>query len=113
MTAIRSVRLPQVRPAPEETSGVDLLVLVPTLALVGIGIAMVFSASIPMAAVDSNQDVFYYLEREVVFAAIGLLAMWRVSRISMKSLERRAGLLLGIATALPDSPRHLMRPKRR
>lgn len=100
MTAIRSVRLPQARLAPEETQGVDLFVLVPTLVLVGLGIAMVFSASIPMAAVDSNEDVFYYLKRELLFAAGGLLAMWRISRMSMESLQRRAGLLLAVAGSL-------------
>jgi cell division protein FtsW len=97
---MRSVRLPQARLAPEEIQGLDLLVLVPTLALVGIGIAMVFSASIPMAAVNSNEDVFYYLKRELLFAAVGLLAMWRVSLISMQSLQRRAGWLLFAGASL-------------
>ncbi|MFB3881600.1 MAG: FtsW/RodA/SpoVE family cell cycle protein [Armatimonadota bacterium] len=97
---MRSYRLPQARLAPEEPKGVDLLVLVPTLALVGLGIAMVFSASIPMAAVDSNEDVFYYLKRELAFAAVGLLGMYWASRISMEALQRRAGLLLAIAVGL-------------
>ena len=94
MTAIRPVRLPQARLAPEEAPGVDLSVLLPTLALVGLGVAMVFSASIPMAAVDSSEDVFHYLKRELVFAAFGLAVMWRVSLISMEKIERRAGALL-------------------
>ena len=100
MTAMRSLRLPQARLAPEEPPGVDLLVLVPTLALVGLGIAMVFSASIPMAAVDSNEDVFYYLKRELLFASVGLLAMYGASRIPMGRLERAAGWLLGVAATL-------------
>lgn len=86
--------------APEEPSGLDPLVLAPTLALVGLGIAMVFSASIPMAAVDASEDVFYYLKRELVFAAVGLLAMYGTIRLPMVKLERAAGWLLGTAATL-------------
>ncbi len=100
MTALRSARLPQAQLAPKENQGVDLAVLVPILALVGLGVAMVFSASIPMAAADSSEDVFRYLKREGIFALFGLLAMWRVSLISMKSVERGAGVFLAVAIGL-------------
>lgn len=94
MAAIRPLRLPQPYLVPEESPGLDLSVLVPTLALVGLGVAMVFSASIPMAALDASEDVFHYLKRELVFAAFGLLVMWRVSLIPMEKIERQAGALL-------------------
>lgn len=101
MSAIRAVQVPQAELAPqEEEEGLDLLLLVPTLALVALGVAMVFSASIPMAALNESEDIYYYLKREILFAVIGLSAMWAVSRIAMKSLERWAGTLLFVSTTL-------------
>ena len=100
MSAIRAVQVPQAELAPQETQGTDLLLLVPTLALVALGVAMVFSASIPMAALNESEDIYYYLKREILFAAIGLSAMWAVSRIAMKWLERWAGTLLFMSTFL-------------
>jgi len=100
VSAIRSVQVPQAELAPQETQGTDLLLLVPTLALVALGVAMVFSASIPLAALNESEDIYYYLKREILFAAIGLSAMWAVSRMAMKSLERWAGTLLFFSTAL-------------
>lgn len=85
--------------SPEEP-GVDLKLLVPTLALVSLGVAMVFSASIPMTAAGEQEDVFYYLKREGLVAAISLLAMFGVTRLPMGWIRRRAGVLLGATIAL-------------
>jgi len=100
VAAIRAVQVPQAELAPSETEGTDVLVLVPTLALVALGIAMVFSASIPLAALNESEDVYFYLKREILFAAIGLPLMWGASRIPMRSVERQAGTLLFLATSL-------------
>jgi len=86
--------------APPETPGIDLKLLVPVLALVSLGVAMVFSASMPMAAAGEREDVFYYLKREVLVAVISLLAMFGVTRIPMGWIRRRAGVLLGATVAL-------------
>jgi cell division protein FtsW len=100
VSAIKAIRLPQSELQPEEGRGTDLFVLVPTLLLVALGIAMVFSASIPMAAVDQSEDVFGYLKRELLFAALGLAAMWGASRLPMDGLERWAGTVLFAAISL-------------
>ena len=86
--------------ASPEKPGVDLKLLVPTLALVSLGVAMVFSASIPMTAAGEQEDVFYYLKREGLVAAIALLAMFGVTRLPMGWIRRRAGVLLGATIAL-------------
>jgi cell division protein FtsW len=100
MSAIRAFKVPQTELAPEEQQGTDLTVLLPTLVLVGLGIAMVFSASIPMAAANESEDIYYYLWREIAFALVGGLGMWVASRISMQKLQRQAGTLLFLAAAL-------------
>jgi len=61
---------------------------------------MVFSASIPTAAAGEREDVFYYLKREVLVAAISLLAMYGVTRLPLGWIRRRAGVLLGTTIAL-------------
>lgn len=102
MSAIRAARVPQaeLEVASPEKPGIDLKLLVPTLALVSLGVAMVFSASIPMTAAGEQEDVFYYLKREGLVAAIALLAMFGVTRIPMGWIRRRAGVLLGATIAL-------------
>ncbi len=99
MTAIRIVHNPQQQPGPQEPVGVDMWALVPTLGLVALGVAMVFSASFPLAAARESEDVFYYLKRQVGFVVVGIPAMWWASRLSLSALRRRAGLL-AIATVL-------------
>jgi cell division protein FtsW len=51
------------------------LLLTATLCLLAFGAVMVFSASSARSLLNSGGSGFYYLERTLVFAAIGLLAM--------------------------------------
>jgi cell division protein FtsW len=100
MPASHLVSLPQTRLDPPEARGVDLWVLFAAIALVGLGIVMVFSASIPMAAVDQSEDIYYYLKRECLFAAIGLCALAAATRIPMDLIRRHAGTMLLVANLL-------------
>lgn len=100
MEGIRAVHMPRANLAREEATGTDLKVLVPALALVAFGVAMVFSASIPPAAAQRNEDVFYYLKREMAFVAVGLCGLWAASRVSMDRVERAAGWLLLLTMGL-------------
>jgi len=96
VAATRSVRISQADLAPEDRSAFDLTVLVPVLLLVALGVSMVFSASIPMAALRESEDIYYYLKRELLFAALGLAAMYCVARVSMDTIQRHAGGLLAL-----------------
>ena len=100
MSAIHAIRVPQAQLGAQESKTLDLAVVVPTLALVALGIAMVFSASIPLSAVEQSGDVYLYLKRELLFAGVGLLAMWGTSRIPMARVQRQAGTLLALAVSL-------------
>ncbi len=92
--------MPQAKLESQEMEGVDLRLLLPALVLVALGVAMVFSASIPMASLNESEDIYYYLKRELLFAGIGLTAMWAASRLPMRLLERQAGTLLFLAVSL-------------
>jgi cell division protein FtsW len=59
------------KPPPLEYS----ILLTATLCLLAFGAVMVFSASSARSLFDGGGSGFYYLERTLVFAAIGLLAM--------------------------------------
>lgn len=55
-------------------SNPDLLLLGSTLALLAIGVVMVYSASAVLAFREFG-DSFYYLKRQALFAALGIFAM--------------------------------------
>jgi len=99
MSALGMPRRPQAEALLDQPPAMDLRVLVPTLALLAMGVAMVFSASIPSAASESA-DVFYYLKREIVYVAVGLGAMWGASRVPMGWLRERAWGLLVVTVGL-------------
>lgn len=65
---------------------VDLPFLMLALMLVGIGLIMVFSASYATAYYDSSASVqnnpLYYIKRQSVYAVIGLVAMYWMSKMN-------------------------------
>jgi cell division protein FtsW len=71
---------------------VHVLILV-TLALVAFGLVMVYSATSAPAAI-SNGDPNSYLERQAIYAAIGLVLLLVFSRIHFRALRRLAPLLV-------------------
>jgi cell division protein FtsW len=61
--------------------------------LVGIGLVMVFSASSATAYAEHG-DIAYYVKRQLVWLAIGLVAALTVYRIDLLRLKRAAPILL-------------------
>ena len=80
---------------------VDLPFLMLTLMLLGIGLVMVLSASYASAYYSSriSSPMFYFM-RQVVFAALGVAAMFLVSRFNYQYLRRLAVPALGLAVIL-------------
>jgi cell division protein FtsW len=75
-----------------------LLALV-TLGLVAFGLVMVFSASSARAAISAD-DPAYYLKRQGIYAALGLVALVVLSRTGLAALRRSAGTVLAACLAL-------------
>lgn len=67
----------------------DLWLLLAVVALAGLGVVMVGSASSALAA-----DTFHYLKRHVAFLVLGVGLALVVSRIELKTFENYAHLLL-------------------
>jgi cell division protein FtsW len=66
--------------------------------LVGIGLVMVFSAS-SATAYSEHGDIAYYVKRQLVWLAIGIVAALAVYRIDLLRLKRAAPVLLLAAVA--------------
>jgi len=76
----------------------DLLLLGCVLALVGLGLVMVYSAS-AIAAQEKLGDSFHYLKRQVAAAGIGLLGMALAMKLGYRRFARLAYPLLIVAFA--------------
>jgi len=70
---------------------VDLPFLMLTMMLVGIGLIMVFSASYASALYDNSASVgnnpLFYIKRQAMFAGVGLVVMYLVSKINYQTLR--------------------------
>jgi cell division protein FtsW len=103
--AKRILQKERVARRPKKNIGqVDTVFLLLTVLLVAIGVVMVLSSSYPYAWYDpknvSGNDAFYYFKRQAVFAAIGFLAMFLVSRLNYQGLRGLATMALILAFVL-------------
>ncbi len=74
----------------------DLLLLASVLALVGLGLVMVYSAS-AITAQEKLGDSFHYLKRQLAAAAVGLLGMAFAMKLGYRRFARLAYPVLVIA----------------
>ena len=71
--------------------GVDIPFLVLVLLLLGVGLAMLYSASFAQSEYDTHYEVSTkYLQKQAVCAGLGLLCMWGFSRIQAEFWHRVA-----------------------
>ena len=66
--------------------GFDLPFFAATLALVTIGLIMLFSATYPYA-LQNEGDSYYYFKRQLIFAVAGVIVMLFVSKLNYKFLK--------------------------
>ena len=78
---------------------IDITFLVLVLVLLTFGLVMLFSASFAYAFYNEG-DSFYYIERQFVFAVIGVAAMLFISTVNYKILQKYSLLLYAGAVAL-------------
>ena len=74
----------------------DLPFLVLVLTLVGFGLVMLGSASSAVALYRRN-DAFAYLRPQLLYAALGIGAMWAASRVDYHIYHKLAWPLLGLS----------------
>lgn len=72
----------------------DPILFLSVMALLSLGIVMVYSSS-SIVAMRKFHDGYYFLKRQLFFAAAGLSVMFLVSRIDYRIYQRYAYVLLG------------------
>lgn len=77
----------------------DRILMVIILALVSVGSIMVFSSSYPYAMAQ-GLDSYYFVKRQVIFVALGLVGMTVAMRVSYDKYNKFAPAIYGVATAL-------------
>ncbi|GBE57954.1 lipid II flippase FtsW [bacterium BMS3Abin01] len=70
-----------------------------TLMLLAVGVVMVFSASWANAYFG-NQDSYFYLKRELIYALIGLVLMFALARFDFMRLRKLSPLLMLVSVGL-------------
>ena len=107
MTERQTARWEPVRPAARGRlwSGLraqkpmDLPFLVLVLALVAFGLVMLFSASYAVALYRRG-DAYAYIRPQLLYAALGLAAMWLASRVDYHLYHKLAWPVLGVSLVL-------------
>ena len=79
---------------------IDLPFLVLVLTLVAFGLVMLCSAS-SAVALYRRQDAFAYVRPQLLYAAMGLAAMWMASRVDYHIYHKLAWPLLALSLVLP------------
>ena len=93
------------RPAPDRSPRLhaqpplDLPFLVLVLALVAFGLVMLFSASYAVALYRRG-DPYAYIRPQLLYAALGLCAMWLASRVDYHIYHKLAWPLMGLSLVL-------------
>ena len=90
----------------------DMPFLMLTLLLLGIGLVMLLSASAYAASISEKThfDPMYYFKRQAIYAVIGIVVMYVVSRIDYQHMRWMGFLALGIAIVLLIAVKVLPRP---
>ncbi len=71
----------------------DRILLAVTFLLLAFGLLMVFSASFVMAE-ETRGDPYYFLKRQALWVAVGLVGLYMMSRLHYKQLKRFSILIL-------------------
>lgn len=79
---------------------IDIPFLGLTIALLTIGLIMLFSASYPYAYFYKNQNSYYYFSRQLIFSVLGLAAMFILSKLNYKLLKAFSRPILAVTIAL-------------
>src|SRR3982751_1325303 len=75
------------------------LLLLVSFVLVAFGLVMVYSATSASAALE-NGDPAYYVKRQAIYAALGLVLMFVFARVRFQALRRLAPALVIASLAL-------------
>jgi cell division protein FtsW len=72
----------------------DFLLIVATLLLLTVGMIMVYSASSIWATYKMNGDSFFFVKRQLLFAGLGIIAMFFIMNVDYWVWRKHAKLML-------------------
>ena len=88
-------------PITRRDDSVDIPFLVLVLLLLGVGLCMLYSASYAQSQYDTSYEITTrYLQKQAVCAALGLVAMWLLSKLPADFWFRFAWVLYGFSIVL-------------
>jgi len=83
----------------ERTGPVDPVLAAVVIALIGLGVVMVYSASVIEATVVFR-DPQYFLKRQAIYAGLSLLMIWGLSRVDYRRYKSLTYVVMGGVTVL-------------
>lgn len=95
----KKVRKKRIKTSKTKKYGTDYSIILPVLALIIVGIFMIFSASSIQARV-TNGDELFFLKRQVIYVLAGFIVMIMASRIPFKFYHDNAMILYIISVIL-------------
>ena len=82
-------------------TSIDKLFFLLVLALLAVGLTMLYSASYVQSQYDTHyESTVRYLVKQAICAAIGLVGMWLFSRVPVEMWSRSAWVVYGVSIAL-------------
>ena len=85
-----------------QTGSFDTVFLLIVFVLLTVGIVMMFSASYVSASYDrkTGYNPYYYFTRQIIFAGLGIVAMFLLSRVRLELFKRWAFYVMLACAAL-------------
>lgn len=106
----QDIRAERLRYREAASAPMDLPFLLLTLLLTAMGLVMVLSASFPSAYYEEEGNGAYFFIRQCIFAALGLVVMFILSRMNYQSLRNTGkglmifALMLLVLVIIPGNP---------
>ncbi len=83
-----------------QTGAPDLCFLILVMYLIVIGTVMMFSAGYAKSEAENDGDPYYFLERQLIYLAIGIPAMFIASKIKLSFLKRYSVTIFTVSLIL-------------
>lgn len=83
----------------QKSGGIDITLLAILGIMITFGLIMVFSASSPSAFYQKG-DQYYFIKKQLMWTAIGFVAMFIVASFDYRVIKRYAGVLCGVTFVL-------------
>ncbi len=81
-------------------TGFDMPFFILLIAVLAVGLVCLFSASFAYSYYRNGGDSYHYINRQLIYAVMGIIAMIGVSFVDYHQLHRFAWLVMGISWAL-------------